>query len=267
MFSFREIIASLEAEGYANGPAQAKLAHDVVLKALEKCGFGQNVTVKGGVVMSAITGDIRRATMDMDIDFVNYSLSNDKIDELIGKLNCIEGITIAKQGEITELRQQHYRGKRIFLRISDTDKVTVVTKIDIGVHTYAEMLQEDLKFNIVLDVEGAKLPANSREQIFAEKLKSLLKFGVRSNRPKDSFDMCYLIKGIDKSRFRHFIQILIFDDVMLREQNYDAVVRRVERTLMSRTYLQKLASSKVNWLQIAPRDVATQIVAFLKSMC
>lgn len=47
MLSFRRIIASLEAEGYANGPAQAKLAHDVILKALETCGFGKNVTVKG----------------------------------------------------------------------------------------------------------------------------------------------------------------------------------------------------------------------------
>jgi len=37
MVSFREIIAALESEGYANGPAQAKLAHDVVLKALETC--------------------------------------------------------------------------------------------------------------------------------------------------------------------------------------------------------------------------------------
>lgn len=96
MVSFRSIIASLEAEGYANGPAQAKLAHDVILKALEKCGFGKNVTVKGGVVMSTITGDIRRATMDMDIDFVNYSLSNAKIDALVKKLNCIKGVSIAR---------------------------------------------------------------------------------------------------------------------------------------------------------------------------
>ena len=156
MVSFRSIIASLEAEGYANGPAQAKLAHDVILKALEKCGFGKNVTVKGGVVMSTITGDIRRATMDMDIDFVNYSLSNAKIDVLVKKLNCIEGVSIARQGAIVELRQQHYRGKRIFLRISDAEKVTVVTKIDIGVHTYAEMLQRNLRHRA--GCEGSEAP-------------------------------------------------------------------------------------------------------------
>jgi len=266
MVSFREIIAALEAEGYANGPAQAKLAHDVVLKALEKCGFGKNVTVKGGVVMSTITGDIRRATMDMDIDFVNYSLSNAKIDTLVKKLNCLEGVSIARQGGIVELRQQHYRGKRIFLRISDADKVTVVTKIDIGVHTYSEMMQRDLKFDIVLDVKGAKLPANSREQIFAEKLKSLLKFGVRSNRPKDAFDMCYLIKGLDRARFRNFMKVLVFDDAKMRERDFTAVASRLERTLTSTTYLRKLASSKVNWLQTDPREVTVRILDFLKSL-
>jgi len=265
MVSFRDIIAALEAEGYANGPAQAKLAHDVVLKALEKSGFGKNVTVKGGVVMSTITGDIRRATMDMDIDFVNYSLSNAKIDALVKKLNCLEGISIARQGGIVELSQQHYRGKRVFLRISDADKVTVVTKIDIGVHTYAEMLQRDLRFDIVLDVKGAKLPANSREQIFAEKLKSLLKFGIRSNRPKDAFDMCYLIKGLNRSRFCNFMKVLVFDDAKMREHDFPAVASRLARTLNSASYLRKLASSKVNWLQVEPREVATRIVDFLSS--
>jgi len=266
MVSFREIIAALEAEGYANGPAQSKLAHDVVLKALEKCGLGKNITVKGGVVMSTITGDIRRATMDMDIDFVNYSLSNAKIDALVQKLNCLRGIAIARQGSIVDLRQQHYRGKRIFLRISDADGVTVVTKIDIGVHTYAEMLQRDLKFDIVLDVKGAKLPANSREQIFAEKLKSLLKLGVRSNRPKDVFDMCYLIKGLNKNRFRSFMKILVFDDERMREQDFAAVANRMERTLTSSAYLRKLASVKANWLQVDPRKATVKILSFLKSL-
>ena len=74
MISFAEGIAALEAVGYANAPAMAKLAHDIVLKAMEKSGFARNVTIKGGVVMSSLTGDIRRATMDMDVDFVRYGI-------------------------------------------------------------------------------------------------------------------------------------------------------------------------------------------------
>lgn len=266
MVSFRKIIASLEAEGYANGPAQAKLAHDVVLKALKKCGFGKNITVKGGVVMSTLTGDIRRATMDMDIDFVHYSLANAKIDALVKKLNCITGVVIERQGQIVELRQQHYRGKRVYLRISDADKVTVVTKVDIGVHTYTEMPQRDIKFDVTLDVKGVRLPANSREQIFAEKLKSLLRFGVRSNRPKDAFDMCYLIKGIDRTRFCEFVKVLVFDDVRMRERDFATVAKRIEKTLTSTTYLRKLTASKTNWMQIAPQEVSKRILEFLRSL-
>ena len=59
MTPFAERIAALEAAGYANATAMARLAHDVVLKALEVCGLRDNVTIKGGVVMSNMTGDVR----------------------------------------------------------------------------------------------------------------------------------------------------------------------------------------------------------------
>ena len=93
MASFAERIAALEAEGYANATAMARLAHDVVLKALETCGLRDNVTIKGGVVMSNMTGDVRRATMDMDVDFMRYGLTDENIDEWIGRLNCLEGVS------------------------------------------------------------------------------------------------------------------------------------------------------------------------------
>ena len=266
MISFRKIISELESIGYANGPAQAKLAHDIVLKALEKCGFGKNVTVKGSVVMSSITGDIRRATMDMDIDFVNYSLADSKIDALVKKLNCLDGVTISRQGPIIELRQQHYRGKRIHLKISDSGNVTVVTKIDIGVHTYAAMLQHNLKFDIVLDVKGAKLPANSKEQMFSEKLKSLLKFGTRSNRPKDVFDMHFLANSINKPRLRSYIKLLIFDDPAMRERTFSDIHTRIAQTFRSKIYLSRLSTSKSNWLALAPSEVTQSLMTFLSSL-
>ena len=81
MEPFRTRIAALEAEGYANGPAQAKLAHDIVLAALAMSGAAPHVAVKGGVLMGSLTGDVRRATMDLDIDFVRRPLSDESVDE------------------------------------------------------------------------------------------------------------------------------------------------------------------------------------------
>ena len=88
MVSFDTWMDSLLSIGYNQPKARSKIAHDVVLMAMEKSGLAKNVTIKGGVVMSDITDDVRRATMDMDVDFVRYSLTDEKIDEFIGKLNC-----------------------------------------------------------------------------------------------------------------------------------------------------------------------------------
>ena len=50
----------LVAGGYSDDTADAKIAHDIVLKAVRDSGFHDNLTVKGGVVMSGITDAVRR---------------------------------------------------------------------------------------------------------------------------------------------------------------------------------------------------------------
>ena len=161
MVSFAEKIAALEAEGYANAPARAKLAHDVVLKAMEKCGFAKNITVKGGVVMSGITGDIRRATMDMDVDFVRYGLTDENIDDWIQRLNCLDGIRIVRSGDITDLRHQNYHGKRVYLDITDSAGVAVSTKLDIGVHVRPQA--DEAEVHAVRNRAGRELRYAPRE--------------------------------------------------------------------------------------------------------
>ena len=59
--------------GYDNGvDIRARVCQDLVLEAISKSTLSRNVTIKGGVVMRSVTGNIRRATQDMDIDFIRY---------------------------------------------------------------------------------------------------------------------------------------------------------------------------------------------------
>jgi len=51
-------------------------------------GYG-DTTIKDGVVMRSKTNNIRRATQDLDMDFIRYSLANDSIEMFIRKLNCL----------------------------------------------------------------------------------------------------------------------------------------------------------------------------------
>lgn len=117
---------------------------------------------------------VRRATMDMDVDFVRRSISTEAIEAFVAKLDAASDCSIAVDGKIVELRQQEYRGKRVFLRITDGHGYTVLTKVDVGVHAKVEVTQRELLFDVVTDEKHVKLLSNSKEQIFVEKLKSLL---------------------------------------------------------------------------------------------
>ena len=94
----------------------------------------------------------------------------------------------------------------------DSFGVVVSTKLDIGVYTRSQM-----PFSLALDETTATLPANSKEQIIAEKLKSLLQLGTRSTRLKDIFDLCYLLNNVNVEILHHFIDLIVFSDPDMRE--------------------------------------------------
>ena len=100
MANLEELAANYRSEGYSALLADARVCQDVVLKAISESSLSRNVTIKGGVVMRSITGNVRRATRDIDFDFIKYSIDEESIRGFIEKLNCLEGITINVEGPI-----------------------------------------------------------------------------------------------------------------------------------------------------------------------
>lgn len=99
MSTIKEMIRQVNAEGYFDENAEAKVCQDIVLKALSESDLAQNVTIKGRVVMRSISHNTRRATQDMDIDFIRYSLSDESIRTFIRKINCLKEWNIKITGE------------------------------------------------------------------------------------------------------------------------------------------------------------------------
>ena len=227
MAILRKMINQAREDGYQDENAEAKVCQDIVLKALSKSSLCRNATIKGGVVMRSITGDSRRATQDMDIDFIRYSISDDSIHAFIQSLDCLPDIHIAQIGGITELRQQDYHGKRVFVRISDDTGDSIESKIDLGVHKHLQIKQEEYCFDIGCFDDGANLLINTKEQMFAEKLRSLLKFGPNSTRYKDIFDMCYLSGHVNVPKLKECLHEFILDDPGMRENNIEETCRSV----------------------------------------
>lgn len=134
MIKLLELIENEKQNGYSEANASAKVCQDLLLKAISNSELSRNVTIKGGVVMRSKTKNIRRATQDLDIDFIKYSLADSSIDLFIEKVNNIEGIKFIRNGDIEELKQQDYHGKRVFVKIIDTTGYELISKIDLGVH-------------------------------------------------------------------------------------------------------------------------------------
>ncbi|MDD7319250.1 MAG: nucleotidyl transferase AbiEii/AbiGii toxin family protein [Prevotellaceae bacterium] len=262
-----ELASEIRRDGYTEINAEARVCQDIVLKAIANSSLNRNVTIKGGVVMKSISGDSRRATQDMDFDFIRYSLSDDSIWSFIQKLNCIDGITIEIEGEIDELAQQEYSGKRVHVIIRDDTGHAFHSKIDLGVHKQVQIEQDEYCFDVCLDEIGASLLINSKEQIFTEKLRSLLRFGAVSTRYKDVYDLCYLADLVDKNRLMECIHTYIIDDPGMKENDMVAVLKRVNRTFSDRLYRRNInRSNRYNWLGIKSTDAFDKITGFLETL-
>lgn len=155
--NLNDMMDEYNAEGLTRELAAARVCQDIVLKAIVVGSLSKNVTIKGGVVMRDVTGNIRRATRDIDLDFIHYSIGDDAVRTFIQKLNSIDGISITLEGEIKELKHQDYHGKSVGVVIRDEEGNTVRSKIDIGVHKHLEIEQEEYCFDVCMDDEGAPL--------------------------------------------------------------------------------------------------------------
>jgi len=261
------MMQAYQEDGLAIDLASARVCQDIVLMAIASGPLNRNVTIKGGVVMRSITNNNRRATRDIDLDFIHYSLADESIKLFVEKMNCIDGVVVSIDGGIEELRHQDYHGKSIKIKIEDQHGNVISSKIDMGVHKHFEIEQDEYCFDVCMDEHGASLLKNTVEQTFAEKFRSLLIFGLNSRRYKDIFDMYYLKDVVDTEKLHEVIQLLIFDDDGMRENNFESIVKRVESTFKDKQYLIRVSGSRQRWIDDDIDVIAEGFLEWMKKLC
>lgn len=260
-----EIRESYSQEGFDYENASARTSQDVVLSLIGNSALSESVTIKGGIVMQRLSHDSRRATQDIDLDFIRYSINDESILRFIQSLNSSsDEYALSVVGSIEELKHQDYSGKRVHALIADNTGTTIRTKIDIGVHKNTDLAQQTLSFDLGKLDDAVTLLANSKEQIIAEKAKSLLRIGAASTRYKDVFDIYYFVteEEIDSEVLRATFATLVFSDETMRENTMEDVWARLDSVLNNRRFLPELRNAKNNWLQMAPEKVIAGILKF-----
>ena len=131
-------------------------------------------------------------------------------------------------------------------------------------HKNFDIKQEEYCFNLEAINESAILIINSKEQIICEKLKSLLRFGIRTTRYKDIFDIYYLINNtcVDKNELLIIINALIINDKTMRENNIQDIVKSLNITLNNNIFKRNLKETKNNWLDISVDEVVNNVINY-----
>ena len=89
MINIQKLIEEANENGYNGDKASAKVCQDIVLKAIATSSLRHNVTIKGGVVMRSKTGNIRRATQDLDIVLMLHLMMRGQVCSLIQMSRCL----------------------------------------------------------------------------------------------------------------------------------------------------------------------------------
>lgn len=102
--------------------------------------------------------------------------------------------------------------------------------------------------------------------MFTEKLRSILKFGTRSTRYKDIFDLYWLSDQLDKNELLHCFDTFIFSDSGMKENNIEDIQRRITKTFQNPDFRKNVSSSKKNWLDTEDDVACDGIIHFLNSL-
>lgn len=258
-------IEEIKLLGYSEENAVARFAQDLILYGIANSPLKNNVTIKGGVVMRNLSKDERRATQDIDFDLIRLSISNESIENFINSLKIDKDLKVEIKYPILELKHQDYKGKRVFITIKDNEGNSIDSKIDIGVHKDLDIKQDEYCFDICFDEKGANLLMNSKEQIITEKLKSFLRFGTRSTRYKDVFDINYLSDKINKTKLNQCIKKYIYDDNSLNVNNKEELKNRIQTVFENKQFINEIKKSNKNWLEKDIEEVLDSNINFINT--
>lgn len=171
------------------------------LRKLSKSGCEDNLILKGGLFIYALTNFESRATIDVDFLLRAASNSIDDVKTLINRiLNTPTGndyISMKAKGfeEISPQRKYHGISTQIIAQIKN---VRVPFNVDIGVGDVIVPRAEERRINTQLpDFEAPVIMTYSLESTIAEKFDAILQRFELTGRMKDFYDIYYLARTFD----------------------------------------------------------------------
>ena len=159
--------------------------------------YKYNFILKGGLLLSAIFGDDRRTTQDMDTMIKGIPLDMEKFKKIITEIINIDShdqikfeILSSKDIRLTD----KYGGLRIKL-MGYKEHLQVPLSIDITVGDPITPRELEFKYKCMFEDEYISIMAFNLETIIAEKFETFITDNVVNTRSKDFYDLYMILNN------------------------------------------------------------------------
>ena len=157
--------------------------------------YKYNFILKGGLLLSAIFGDERRTTQDMDTMLKRIPLEVKTLEKIIKEIIGIDG----KDGitfEIVSIKDirliDKYGGLKVKL-IGYKEHLRVPLAIDVTVGDPITPKELNFRYKCMFDDAYVNIMAFNKETIIAEKFETFITDNIMNTRAKDFYDLYILL--------------------------------------------------------------------------
>ena len=233
--------------------------------------YKYNFILKGGLLLSAIFGDERRTTQDMDTMLKGIPLEAKTLEKIIKEIISIDG----KDGitfEIVNIKDirliDKYGGLKVKL-IGYKEHLRVPLSIDVTVGDPITPKELKFKYKCMFDDCYINIMAFNKETIIAEKFETFITDNIMNTRAKDFYDLYILltrfyndinkddlVKAIKNTFERRAAKF----DINMIVSNFD-LIKNSER---SKTNFNKYKLKKIYVRDISYEDVMDAIEIIIK---
>ncbi len=160
--------------------------------------FRKHFVIKGGFLIASILGIGSRSTMDIDATVKDFSVSSENVDKVFKEICGIDIVDhlIFLFGRIEEIREKDdYLGLRVFIECH-YGKMKVPLTVDLTTGDTIISREVEYMYKCVFDDKAIPVLAYPLENVFAEKLDTIVSRGAANTRTRDFYDvyMLYVLK-------------------------------------------------------------------------
>lgn len=167
-----------------------------LLMRLEKSGYAETFVLKGGLLISSMTGIARRTTMDMDTTVVGMDMNEGAVSRVVAAICAVDvgdGMEYSFE-RVEPIREgDEYANWRAHLRVR-YGKIDAPVKIDITTGDEIVPGRIEYRYPLMFEEGSVRVLSYPLETVLAEKLETVVSRGIANTRGRDYYDIHTLVR-------------------------------------------------------------------------